>query len=120
MKNIIIVFLFLLAVMFVVGFENRRYQRFLADAQKISGKITMKEELVERFSQPTRKVYYVHYTYQIDGMEYTGRDNVEYPDLWLEMKEGQEMEIYYTKNKVANSYPAALVERRAKNTSFFF
>jgi hypothetical protein len=115
MSKILIITLFLLFVFLAIRFENNRFKRFLSGAGKVSGEITGKEEQLKRTDQPNRTDCFVYYNYNVDGVSYTGRDNVEYPDLWLDMKEGQGIEVYYSKTNPTDSHPAMLVDRRVKN-----
>jgi hypothetical protein len=90
---------------------------FIAQADKISGVIIKKEEQAKRNDQPNRVEHLVSYSYRVNGTEYIGRENVEYGDLWQDMKEGQEVDIYYLRSDPANSHLAMLLERRAKTTN---
>ncbi len=94
--------------------QGRQFSEFLANSEKISGMIIKKEEQVRRNDQPNRKEYLVSYSYRVGGAEYIGRENVEYSDIWQDIKEGQAMDVYYLKSDPANSHLAILLDRRNK------
>ncbi len=119
MSKILILLIFLLVVFLFLRFQGNQYRDFVSASDKTYGIIIHKEELAKRADQPNRKEYVVVYSYSVSGVDYIGRDNVEYQDLWQDMKEEQKLEIYYLREKPDQSHPVILLDRRAKLTSFF-
>ncbi len=114
MSKLLIFLVFIILVLLILRFQNGQYREFLSSASKTPGIIIHKEELVKRSDQPNRKENWVVYSYSVDGVDYIGRDNVEYPDLWLDMQENQRLEIYYLRTDPKLSHPVILLDRRAK------
>lgn len=117
MSKLILFLLFVLLVIVVVRIQGRQSGDFIAQADKISGVIIKKEERARRNDQPNRKEYLVSYSYRVGDSEYIGRENVEYGDLWQDMREGQAVDIYYLRADPANSHLAMLLDRRAKTAN---
>jgi|CXWL01.1.fsa_nt_gi hypothetical protein len=114
----ILLFSFVLLVLVIVRWQNRQYDSFLENSDKISGVIIGKEERAVRNDQPQRKEHLVSYSYRVDNKEYIGRENVEFTDLWLDIKEGQTVDINYLRTDPANSHLSMLLNRRVKSTNF--
>ncbi len=113
MGKILLFALFVLLVIVVVRWQGEQYQAFMGCAGKVSGKLTKKEENTARPSTGNGRVeYVVSYSYVVDGKEYNATDTVEFKELWLDLKEGQDLEVYYSKKDPAKSYPVIVMDRR--------
>jgi hypothetical protein len=116
----IVILLFFLLLIFLMLRQGRKYKDFIAASDKTFAIIVNKEEVAKRADQPHRKEYVIAYSYQVNGVDYMGRGNVEYQDLWLDMQEGQQLEIYYLRENPKQSYPVLILDRRVKlSTSLF-
>lgn len=114
MSKLLIFLLFIVAVLLMLRFQNSQYREFINAATKTSGMIIHKEELAKSANQPNRKEYWVVYSYNVGGVDYIGRDNMEYSDLWQDMQENQKLDIYYLREDPSQSHPVILLDRRAK------
>ena len=114
MGKLLILLLFIITVLLVLRFQNGQYREFLNSASKVTGIIINKEELVKRPDQPNRKEYWVVYSYNVGGVDYIGRDSVEYPDIWQDIQENQRLEVYYMRENPKLSHPVILLDRRLK------
>ena len=112
MSKLLIFALFILFVIFAVRWQGGQYQQFMACAAKVTGKLTKKEEKPARGSTGNRMEHVVSYSYTVDGVEYNGEDNVEFTDTWLDLTEGQDLEIYYSKKNPSESHPVVIMNNR--------
>ena len=120
MSKILILLAFLLVVFFALRFQGKQYREFIAVSAKTSGVIINKEEMAKSADQPNRKEYIIVYSYSVAGVDYIGRDNVEYQDLWLDMQESQPIEVYYLCENPKRSHPVMVLDRRVKSANFIF
>lgn len=112
-RLLIIVLLVAVLIMFVIRLQGNAYQRFMAGAGEVMGKIEKKETRIDNPKNRHTENMLI-YSYTVNGREYSGEERVEYQDLWLDAREGMELRVYYSKNNPAKSYPAALMDRRLK------
>lgn len=118
MSKLLVLLLFLTVVVIILRFQGNRYSEFMAASAKTTALIINKEEVPRRADQPNRKERVVIYSYNIAGVDYIGRDTVEYSDLWEDFKENQNIEIYYLRENPKQSYPVILLDRRVKSRFF--
>lgn len=117
MSKFLIFALFILVVIFVVRWQMGQYQNFMDCAGKATGKVVSKVEKPHRpDNQSGRMEYTLTYSYTVDGVDYTSSDTVEYKELWLDLVEGQELEIYYSKKDPKKAYPVVVMDRRLGGT----
>lgn len=112
MKILIVIILVIMLAVAVTLFQGGRYKQFMASAGKVQGVVTSKET---RVAEPkTKRVeYWVTFSYDVEGSNYIMNENVEYPDVWDRLREGQVETVYYDKEKPQKSSLAPLLERRA-------
>lgn len=112
MLKILAIALVIVVALIAVRWQGGQYQRFVEKAQKISGHIVRKQERMPFPDQRSRKEHWVTYRYSVDGKEYQGEEKVEYTDLWLDLAEGQAVEVYYTRQNPSQSHLAPVLDRR--------
>ena len=112
MKIVLIALILIGLVIAAVLWQSRQYREFLANADKISGTLALKQVRNFRPNQQTGKENWVLYSFQLNGKEYNGEEKVEYADLWHQLVEGQAVDIYYNKGNPKESHLVVVLDRR--------
>ena len=110
------VVLAILSVVFLAVFftmrQGEQYKEFMKTAEKTSA-VLLKKEVRDNGQKNRRKEYWVVYSYNTRGNHsYTTREWLEYEDIWMELTEGQRVEVYFNKDKPNESHLAQAIERR--------
>lgn len=109
-----IVFLIVVAVvlaLIVTRFQGNQYKAFIAGAKQVQATVTLRTER-DSGQKNHRKEHVVGYRFSVDGKNYNGEDNVEFADLWPEVKEGDLISVYYDPANPSRNYPVILLDRR--------
>jgi hypothetical protein len=114
MTKLTIIVLIVAAVLWVLMWQGREYQRFLDGARKTTGVVDAKEVKRPNPDIQSRKENWLFFSYSVGGETFSRQERIEFGDLWDGFSQGQEIEVYYSEKKPSVAYPASIIERRAK------
>ena len=110
-RLILIIAILAVVIIVAVRLQGNAYKRFMENSAEVTGRIEKKETRFDN-TKNKRHEHYLLYSYVVDGKEYRGEERVEYDDMWQEARERMPLRVYYSKSNPAQSYPAALIDRR--------
>lgn len=111
MKILLIILAAVFLAVWVTRWQGNKYRDFKANALQTQATVTLREERRDIHKQQ-RHDNIIEYRFVLAGREYTGRDKVEFEDLWTDILLGDSIAVYYDRTNPSKNIPAALLDRR--------